>query len=160
MNKQVNISCSLVWGLEADSCSQQVWTSSPECWMEAGKHHCSSERFHTGWKRVMLTAQESGTSIPVLCFTLRCLQMMKWMAECSGIWRAVHELVAQSACFPDTGMSWEQHWMSAHLLPPGTSLEAAQLLACKAQPVLRLTVSVRPWMSPWRASSVCLVPCS
>lgn len=38
--------------------------------------------------------------------------------------------------------------MSAHLLSPGVSLEAAQLLADKAQSVLRLTVSVRPWISP------------
>lgn len=57
-------------------------------------------------------------------------------------------MAAQIARFPDTGITWEQHLMSAHLLSPGISLEAAQLLANKAQSVLRLTVSVRPWISP------------
>lgn len=60
------------------------------------------------------------------------------MVACSGIWRAVHELVAQIACFPDTGISLGALHESTSL-PPGTSLEAAQLLACKTQSVLRLS---------------------
>lgn len=86
----------------------------------------------------------------ILSCTVLHLDICKWWKKWSAV--AYEELsinrLHRLHVFLTQVLAWEQHWLSAQLLPPGMSLEAAQLLASKTQSVLRWTGSVRPWMSP------------
>lgn len=82
---------------------------------------------------------------------------MKKMVECSGIWRAVHELVAQISCFPDTdislGVALDKCTSSASRDKFGGSRAACLHSTVCAQIKF---LSDLGW--PWRASSD-LMPC-